>query len=185
MVARVSARGPSDDAVEHRADHVLGALADLVADLAFGEDLLPGGGILRRRGANRSQERRPGNRKTQQLHIPLRIWVIPMPPVGERQPSRERSSLSNWRGQWIAWTILRLGMWLELQLIFCNSHDMWSTRDLNCHESRLHMRPAAARTLRALGVSRRYRLEAATKPRLNLRPTFGEESFPRRMGRIR
>jgi hypothetical protein len=43
------------------------------------------------------------------------------------------------------------------------------------------MRPAAARTLRALGVSRRYRLEAATKPRLNLRQRFEEESFPRRM----
>src|ERR1700722_12140837 len=59
------------------------APADVGQVLALGEDPPPGGGILRRRGANRSQERRPGNRKTQQPHIPLRIWVIPMPPVGD------------------------------------------------------------------------------------------------------
>ena len=78
MVALVNARVAPDDPVEDRPDHVLGALADLVADLAFGEDLLSSGGVLRRRGGDRNKERRPGNRKTQQLQTLLPDLGLPL-----------------------------------------------------------------------------------------------------------
>src|ERR1700753_2363529 len=76
MIPLVAARGPSAAPVQNGTHHVLGALADLVADLAFGEDLLSGGGVLRERHANRSKERRPGNQKTQKPHIILRIRLV-------------------------------------------------------------------------------------------------------------
>ena len=51
MVVGIRTRGPTDHAVENRTHRVLGALANLMADLALSEDFLAGGGILRRRGA--------------------------------------------------------------------------------------------------------------------------------------
>src|ERR1700749_748421 len=94
MVVGVRARLAADDAVKHRTDHVLGALADLMTYLALGEDLLASRGVLRQCGAHRSKERRPRNRKTQQLHIVLPDLVSPRRPCWRNGGSR-KSSLSN------------------------------------------------------------------------------------------
>ena len=84
MVPLVSARVPTHDPVEDWADHVLRAFADLMTDLALGEDLLAGRRVLRQRTAQRSKERRPRNRKTQQLHIVLPNLGIPSRPIAKR-----------------------------------------------------------------------------------------------------
>src|SRR5271168_1629735 len=94
MIIRIRSRVSADDPVEDRTDHVLGALADLVADLALHEDLLASSGVLRHGRAHRSKERRPRKRKTQQPHIVLPDLSIPSRPYREASRRADRDLAS-------------------------------------------------------------------------------------------
>src|ERR1700722_13113433 len=90
MVIWIRASLAADDAAKDRPDHVLCALADLVTNLALGEDLLASSGVLRHGRAHRSKERRPRKRKTQHVHIVLPVLGIPSRPYREASHIADR-----------------------------------------------------------------------------------------------